>query len=161
MAAADQDDDELLHRLRRLVSDADPVPDTVLAAARAAIETRDLDAGLARLIADSAQPTDRAGLATVRSGGAGAAAERMLLYEGDGLRIDLSVQPHAGLLTVVGRLVGAGTGGCRLERPDSRPRPVELDEWGRFVVTGLVPGPVRVRCRSAAGAPVVSEWVNL
>jgi hypothetical protein len=156
----DARDDALLAELRRVAAEADPVPGTVLAAAAAAIEFRDLDAALAALVADSAQPADRDDLATVR-GAPADAAERMLLYNGGGVTIDLAVEPGGGALTVIGRITGAVAGSCTLESTGEGLRPLDTDELGRFVRTGLAPGPMRLRCRTTGGDSLVTEWVNL
>jgi hypothetical protein len=155
------DDDALLSQLRRTAADADPVPETVLAAARAAIETRHLEARLARLVADSAMAGEDAALGTVRGNAPGTAAERMLLYENDEIEIDVAVREESGSLTVMGTVVGADGDTCVVERADGRGHPLELDALGRFVLTGLSGGPLRLRCRSGSGSPVVTEWVNL
>lgn len=158
------DDDELLAELRRAAAEVDPVPDLVRAAARAAIAMADLDSELAVLVGDSAADTAEPalrGLAydLVRSGvGAGS---RLLSFAGGGVQVDLEVSGGAGQLTLYGQLAGAATHGCVLERGDGARHGVEVDELGRFVLTGAVPGPVRLRCRSAAGTPVTTTWTTI
>ncbi|MBO0867991.1 MAG: hypothetical protein J2P15_05455 [Micromonosporaceae bacterium] len=148
-------DGELLARLARILAEVEPVPEPVLAAADAAIGTRDPDAELADLIADST--AGRAGgYEPVRHAGTSA---RLLSFDGGGLRVELEVLPDDGTLTLLGQVFGAARE-CALESGGGQSRPVELDELGRFLVGGLATGPVRLSCRSAT-ARVVTSWVTL
>lgn len=154
------DDEMLIDRLRRVAAEVDPTPDTVFAAARAAIETRDLDARLAWLVVDSAEAGT--GLEAVRGQDPpGGAEERLLLYDGGGVQVDLAVRAESGTLSVVGRLAGAVLDSAALERSGGRTEPLELDELGRFSAARLPSGPLRLRCRARSGDPVVTTWVNL
>jgi len=148
-----------LANLRRIARDIDPVPDEVFAAARAAIITRDLDAELAALVADSAALEDELRYEPVRTAPAEAADTRLLSFDGGGVRVDLEVSGQADQLTVVGQLIGAADRGCVLEQSDGRVHDVEVDSLGRFVLTGVTPGPARLRFRSASGGPVSTPWV--
>ena len=159
--SSETDDDALLDLLRRVVAEADPMPDTVLAAADAAIETRDFGARLATLIADSARPDLRAALAQVRHGQPEPADERVLVYDGGGVQIDVAVRSGVESLMMLGRITGASIAEARLERADGRSEFLDPDEMGRFVLGGIVPGPFRLRCRSTAGYAVVTEWIRL
>jgi hypothetical protein len=158
--ASDHDDDALLGELRRLARNADPVPETVLIAARAAIESRDLESRLAALLADSWAAGSDASAQPVRGGGPETTSGRMLTYAAAGVRIDLGVEPEAGSLTLIGQLAGASTEGCVLQRPDGTATPVESDDLGRFLIT-VGPGVVRLRCRSLTGSRVVTPWLTL
>jgi hypothetical protein len=157
---APDDDDVLLGHLRRVAAQADPPPAAVLIAADAAIETRNLDDRLATLVADSRQPATGDPV-PVRGDDRGTDHDRMLSYAAEGIGIDLAVQPEDGALTMIGQFTGAEAVDCRLERPDGTATPVEPDDLGRFFVTGLASGPVRLRCRSASGVPVSTEWLLL
>ncbi len=147
-------DDRLIAELRRMVGAVDPVPDGVLAAARAAIATRDLDGELAEVVADSGT---RVPAGSVRGG----TPRRLLSFAGGEVQIDLEVTlgPDR-VIGIIGQLSGGSTGDCALEYPAGR-QPVSVDGLGRFAVTGARCGPVRVRCRSAAGAQVTTSWVTL
>jgi hypothetical protein len=155
----EQDDEALMAELRRIVADADPVPDTVVAAARAAFETRDLDRDLAELVADSAAAD--AGFETVRQTPGSQAAGRLLSFDGGGVRVEMEVTRTGDDLTLIGQLDGVAGTSCDLERGGGHRTAIELDELGRFLVTGLPPGPLRLRCRSAGGAEVVTVWITL
>lgn len=148
----DEDDDLLIERLRRVAAEADAVPENVLAAARAALATRDPDVELARLVADSAE----AGFEPVRSG---PVAARLLAFDGGGVRVDLDVEATAGHTILIGHVSGADA--CVLERGDGGRQLVPLDELGRFLVSGVRPGPLRLRCRGPAGRTVTTSWVTV
>jgi len=152
------DDDALLADLRRVVAAADPMPAAVLAAADAAIETRHLDARLALLIADSTGADSE--FEAVRGAGDGDDG-RVLLYEGGDVRIDLAVHPQPTTLTLVGQVEGAVYAEVLLERADRTVDRLDLDDLGRFLVSGIAPGPVRLRCRTPSGETVLTEWVTL
>jgi hypothetical protein len=150
-----------LDNLRRIVRDVDPVPDEVFAAARAAIITRELDAELAALVADSAAMEDELRFDPVRTASTEAADSRLLSFDGGGVRVELEVSGQADQLMVVGQVVGAADRGCVLEQADGRVHDVELDSLGRFLITGVTSGPARLRCRSASGGRVSTHWVWL
>jgi hypothetical protein len=150
-----------LDNLRRIVSDVDPVPDEVFTAARAAITTRDLDAELAALVADSAAVEDELRFDPVRTASTEASDARLLSFDGGGIRVELEVSGPADQLTVVGQLIGAADRRCVLEQADGRVREIELDSLGRFLISGVSSGPARLRCRSASGDRVSTHWVWL
>jgi hypothetical protein len=150
-----------LDNLRRIVRDVDPVPDEVFAAARAAIITRELDAELAALVADSAAMEDELRFDPVRTASTEAADTRLLSFDGGGVRVELEVSGQADQLMVVGQVTGAADRGCVLEQADGRVHEVELDSLGRFLITGVTSGPARLRCRSASGGRVSTHWVWL
>jgi hypothetical protein len=156
-------DDELVDVLRRLAAEADPVPEDVGAAARAAINTRDLDHQLAMLIADSAaDASDLEGptaFEPVRAGGG--EQRRLLTFAADDVQIDIEVSDHGDRLDLIGQLTGASTDGCALEYAGGTQRALDVDSLGRFLATGVERGPVRARFRSATGAPMTTSWVRL
>jgi hypothetical protein len=158
---ADRDDDALLEWLRQVAAEADPVPEDISAAAREAITLHNLDGELADLIADSAGTTPDLEYETVRRAAADTTADRLLSFEGGGVRVELEIVPGDDGLTVIGQLVGASAGECELEYGDGRRETVQLDELGRFLLDRARGGPVRIRCSSARGTPVVTSWVNL
>jgi hypothetical protein len=157
----DDDDDALLARLRAISAQTDAVPDAVLAAARAAIETRNLDNELATLIADSAATTPDQAFEAVRRGPPGSVAERLLSFEGGGVQVELEVARHGDGLTLMGQVVGVAPGECVLERGTGPDETLHLDELGRFLAEGVPAGPARLRCRSTTGRIVVTAWVSL
>lgn len=164
-------DIELVAGLRRVATEIDSVPDEVLAGARAAITTRDLDSQLAALVADSAadEATDPRSESTpltgafeaVRAGPGGLGSRRVLSFAGTGIHVDLEVTERGGLLDLVGILTGASAEDCALEYAAGGQHALEVDGLGRFLATGVRGGLVRARCRSAAGNRVVTAWVRI
>jgi hypothetical protein len=147
-------DDQLIADLRQVVGVVDPVPEGVFAAARAAIVTRDLDGELAELVADTGT---RVPAGSVRGG----TPRRLLSFACGEVQIDLEVTVGSDrIVGIIGQLSGGTNDDCVLEYPAGR-QPVSLDSLGRFAVTGARGGPVRVRCRSAAGERVTTSWVTL
>ena len=161
-------DDELIASLRRLAAEIDPVPREVLAAAQATITTRDLDGELAVLVADSAageEPgTGRGGpvaFEPVRTAPVGGQGRWMLSFEGGGIQVDLEVSEHGGRVDVLGIFSNVSPQGCALECASGERRELDVDSLGRFLISGAPRGPVRLRCRSVAGAGVTTAWVTL
>jgi hypothetical protein len=157
----DYDDEALLQWLSQVAAEADPVPEHVLAAAREAIRMHDLDAQLAELIADSADATPDLQYEAVRRASADATADRLLSFEVGAVRVELEIAVSDDGLTVIGQLVGASPEGCELEDGEGRRETVEVDELGRFLLDRRRTGPIRIRCRTVDGSPVVTSWVNL
>jgi hypothetical protein len=154
-------DDALLARLRALAGRIDGVPDHVTTAAHAAIEMRDLDGELAALVADSAADAPELTFEAVRGGSAHGTVERLLSFDGGGVRVELEVDRSGDGLTLIGQLHGVEPGGCVLERGDGHRELLDPDELGRFLLPRVAPGPARLRCRSTAGRLVRTSWVNL
>jgi hypothetical protein len=152
------DDDQLLARLRAVAAELDSVPADVLAAARTAIDVYDLDGELAELVADSGSDLPELAFDTVRSG---AVDDRLLAFEGAGVRIDVEIFLEDAVLTVAGQLTGAAPGGCVLERDGRAAEPVDVDALGRFLLVGVPVGPVRFRCHAADGRVVRTVWISL
>ncbi|MBM2623501.1 hypothetical protein JIG36_49210 [Actinoplanes sp. LDG1-06] len=151
-------DDKLLADLRRIAGSVDGPPASVLEAARAAFLTRDLDAEIAHLVADSRGP---AAFEQVRAAPEDPAQGHWLLsFSGGGVQIDLEVESDAGALRLVGMLSGEPVEECAL-RTESGSHPVTVDELGRFVVEGLAPGPIRMFCRLAGGRRVTTRWIRI
>jgi hypothetical protein len=150
-------DEVLLSELRRIAAAADGPPTTVLEAARAVFLTRDLDTEIADLVADS-----RSWLAydQVRAGEEEAQGQWLLSFEGGGIHIDLEVDDGGSSLRLVGMMSGAPVDECVLEA-EGQSRAVAFDRLGRFVIDGLVPGPIRMRCRLSDGRRVTTRWVRI
>jgi hypothetical protein len=148
-------DDFLLGELRRVAAQADPVPEHVRRAAAGAFAFRDPDAALAELVGDSAAGL---GYETVRTDRAG---EHLLSYELHGARAELEVTATGDGPVLTGQLIDAGAPDCELETGDGGRHAVGLDEYGRFLLTELPPGPARLRFRSPAGRAIVTPWFLL
>jgi len=151
---APDDDDALQVRLAEALASADPVPDTVLAAARAAFTWRTIDeelAQLAELVADSAE----APLAGVRS----AETDRHLTFEADGVEVEVLVT-GTDAPRLVGQLVPPAEGTATVERPDGVRHELGVDRLGRFSTEALTPGPLRVAIH-AGPHRLRTAWFNL
>ncbi|GAA0707622.1 hypothetical protein Drose_28610 [Dactylosporangium roseum] len=148
-------EEEVLSSLREFASRHDPVPPAVLAAARASLAWRNPDAALAELIRDSAASR----LIAVRGGG-----PRLLTFLGGSLTIDVQVTTgSSGTVEVVGELAPALPARVVVESPGGTYE-TAADPQGRFKITGLTSGPVRLRCEpqdEGGFAPVRTEWVQL
>jgi hypothetical protein len=150
----DTQDDELIARLRGLAQQADPPPELVLESARAAFLMRRIDAELAELVLDSAID---AGPVLVR--GAEDEVVRMLSFETDTVSIEVQVTEADGTRSLLG-LVSGAAGPVEVETAHGRSS-VPLDELGRFVVTDVPPGTVRLHLSGDNGTPVTTSWVSL
>lgn len=140
-------DDPLAARLARLFAEADPVPEAVLAAARAGLGWRNLDAEVASLVADSLWD----------AGAVRGDAARLLTFEAGELTIEVEVSDVGGRLRVLGQVVPPRAVEVRVEQPGGGVL-VTADEWGRFAVPDLPTGPTRFVC----GDPAVgTEWTVL
>jgi hypothetical protein len=142
----------------------DPVPDEVLVAARAAIDTRDLDGELAVLVADSnaqEEPSLTSLFEPVRSHTASQNRPRLLTFAGGGVQIDLELGPRQGLIDVIGQFTGTAPGDYAIQHAASDWQRLDVDDLGRFLFNGLPPGPVRLRCQSSRSTAVVTAWMTV
>ena len=146
-------DDELMERLRLITATADPVPEAVMAAARAAFGLRDLDALIAELVRDSEVD---APLTAVRG-----AEARMLSYEAGRTTIECEVMTRSGQRNVSGQLSGGAASVVEAQVPGSSPVSVPVSAHGWFTVHGLPSGPFRLRCRMTDGATIVTAWTSV
>lgn len=141
-------DEQLLSELRAISARTDPAPEHVMAAARAAFETRSLDE-LAQLMLDSETSLD--------SGTRGPGETRLLSFAAGDVGIELQVDIEAGTATIRGLLRGA-SGSVQIEGAAGVPILVEVDEQGWFVARQVSLGRTRLRVASAA---VTTEWFPL
>jgi hypothetical protein len=146
-------DDQLIGRLRRIAAETDPVPASLVSAAKAAFALRDLDARVADLVRDSVVD---APLLTMRG-----SDPRMLSYEAAGTDIECEVTTHAGTRDITGQLSGAAAASVEAQVAGGQPVAADVRAHGFFSVRGLPPGPFRLRCRLADGATVVTSWTSL
>lgn len=145
----DTADDALMAELRVLASIVDPVPPSAIAAARSAIAWRTMDAELAELTADSSVEPHLAGVR-------GAASPAMLTFEGPEATIEVEVTDEGRTRRVLGQLVPPGPGAVEI-RHGGGLASLSADEVGRFAASGIVPGPVSLRCR--LGTRIVdTDW---
>lgn len=153
-------DDEMLAQYRRIVVSVDGPPVYVRAAAQAAFLARDLDAEIALLVADSRATAGAAAFESVRSEPDVAQGRWLLSFEGGGIQAEIEVDDGDEALRLVGMLSGASADHCYLESAGDRRR-VDVDDIGRFIVNDVAHGPIRLRCRSLAGARVITAWVTV
>lgn len=147
--------EDLEARMRSVTGEADPPPELVLEAGRAAFAMRAIDAELAELVADSAY--DDAELVTR----AVVSDVRMLSFEcGDvSVELDVETDPWSRSLRVHGIAVGA-VGDVVVVRTASRTS-VPLDADGRFDAGDVEPGPLRLELATADGRRVTTSWVTV
>jgi hypothetical protein len=148
--AASSADDELLGELRQAVSAADPAPADLASFANSLLAWRDPEAALAVLVADSRQ----------LAGAVRGDTEVILRYEGNGIEISVQFSPAGrGLHRLVGQVEPATAGRVEVRRP-AGPSQVTADEYGRFVVDGLRPGPISLRWApyDSAVPSVTTAW---
>lgn len=142
-------DEELISTLGRALDAADPVPESVLAGARAAFTWRNIDTELAQIVFDSSTE-----LAGVRSED----VNRQVTFEAPGVEIEVMVVENGGR-RLVGQLVPPVERTVELVGSDSVSS-METDRLGRFDFDDIGPGPVRIIVRGADGQPLVqTEWV--
>jgi hypothetical protein len=151
-------DDELIAELAVLMDQIDPVPATVMAAAKAVIVHPDLDEELAALTYDSdfddgSPLPGRGELARVRGGGT-----RRLTFESPGLTLEVKVHSERRLL---GQLLPPQEADVEIVSPHAS-LAVRADSMGRFVADEVPTGPVKFRCLARRAArPMQTEWVSL
>jgi hypothetical protein len=146
-------DEDLIRRLRRIAAEADPVPDSLYVAARAAFALRDLDARVAELVRDSALD---APLITVRAHQDSDA--RMLSFEGADTVIECEITVRGGTRDISGQVSGGTATSVAAEVAGQPPLRAEVGAHGFFTVRGLPPGPFRLKCQLADGALVATSW---
>jgi hypothetical protein len=151
MDDAPHEDEQLLSELRTAVADQDPVPDSVVAAARDAFAWRTLDADLAALSYDSL--LDEKELVGVRSDGD---AARLLTFES----AQLTVEVEVGAGRIVGQLVPPQPGEVEVRHAGGSTT-VAADAVGRFVANDVPAGPISLRCRTTDATAVVTDWIVL
>lgn len=147
------DDSRLLKRLGVMFDTIDPVPASVMAGARQAFAWRDFDAAVAQLI----ESESLAG-SSVRANG----EHRLLTFEAPGLTVAVEATEIHGARRLVGQVVPAGPERILLEMADHAEESVQapVDHLGRFTLSAVPPGLVRLRCALPDGTRVVTEWVD-
>jgi hypothetical protein len=158
LPVVDHPEDAILAALRRIATAVDGPPSTVVDAARAAFLTRDLDAEIAALTADS-RAADQTAYEPARADGP-AQGQWLLSFEGGGLHIDIEMNNERDHLRLLGELSGPPVSECTLHA-ERGPIRVDLDSLGRFIVDGLTHGPVRLRCVLADGRRITTTWVRI
>lgn len=137
----------------------DRVPEIVRDTARSSLGWRDPDSALAALVADSAADDNQ--LAYVR-GATGPGQPRLLTFATGQLTIEVEVTPVPGpggaaTVNLVGQLVPPGSSSVAIDH-SAGTVDVPPDAMGRFQVTGLGPGPLRLRCGAETADAVRTDW---
>lgn len=140
-------DDQLLELLDAALDAADPVPEALLEAARAAFTWRTIDEELASLVFDSAAEE----LAGVRS----VDTARQLTFSTRGVEIELVVLSET-TRRIVGQLVPPRTAEIVLHH-ESGERRSRSDDLGRFTIDAVPVGSVRLSF-TLEGTVVHTEW---
>jgi hypothetical protein len=146
--------DALERELTGFFARTDPVPGHVLDAARAAIEFRDLDGQLAELLRDSAAEDKE--LAGVRGIG-----QRLLSFALGEQFVELDIATDGDRRHLTGYVVPAGAGTLRAQHADGTDTTVPVDEQGRFRLSGLSQGPVRLWIELAEHTPFRTPWLTV
>ena len=145
-------EDQLLDELRAALGAADPVPDDVLAAAKASFTWRTIDAELATLTFDSA--TDE--LVGVRGEG----SDRHVTFAAPDLEVEVMVYGTVDR-RLTGQLVPPQAAVVELLSDQGVER-TEADEHGAFAFDAVPPGAVSLRLIVADGErTVTTEWLVL
>ena len=146
---AQYDDARLLADLNSLYEYDDPVPEQVLASARAAFAWADFDAELAKLLDEQSLVGQ-----TVRATG----DHRLLTFEAAHLTFVVEATELAHGRKLVGQVVPAGPSELWWESAGGDSTSAKVDELGRFSLPQLPAGPARLRCELPDGTRVVTEW---
>jgi hypothetical protein len=146
------DDEQLLAALCESVRARRTVPDDFVETAENTYAWHDIDAELAELSYDSQRDDERS--ASMRSE---IASIRALTFAAAGISIELEVAGHS----VLGQISPAQEGTIEIQTRAGGITVVPYDEIGCFSVAPEPTSPFRLRCRTADGADVVTEWITL
>lgn len=144
--------DDIIERLRQAIAEHDPVPESVVTAARASLTWLTIDAELARLVEDS----------SLAAAGTRATAQPvMLTFEAGDVVVTLEVTSDDDLRHLTGHTDGGFT--TLLVRHRGGERSADIDVHGRFRVADVPAGPVSLVLRSDRpdDRPFTTEWVNI
>jgi hypothetical protein len=146
--------DPLVAELRNVIEQADPIPEAVLAAAKASFVWHTIDAELAELVTDSLLTA-----ASIRTG----SAARLLTFEGPGVEVEVEVADTGATRRLTGQLVPV-TSATVIVRWNGGSAEAHADELGRFSVAEIPAGAVSLAItRTLDGAPrsIVTSWVSI
>jgi hypothetical protein len=142
-------EERLLAELAAALGDVDPVPESVIEAAKASYTWRTVDAELAELVFDSAS----AELTGVR----GAEGTRQVTFRAPGIEIEVAVVAEAAR-RIVGQLVPPQTASVEL-RFQGDSVTTGSDDLGRFAFDEIPVGPISLRCTLEDGTVVQTDWM--
>jgi hypothetical protein len=147
------DDDRLLTELGAAVRAADDVPESFVAAGKAAFAWHNIDADLAQLVSDSSVDPAEAGLRSSEP-----AIVRTMTFASAELSIELDVQADGLRGLVVPEQ--AGTVQVRLSGGEAGPE-LAIDAVGWFVIRPVPAAPFRLSVRLADGSSALTSWISL
>lgn len=150
--------DALLVAVRGVLDDTEPVPESVIAAAKGAFTWRTIDAELAELSFDSL-------LSGELTGTRGAVGLRTLSFEYGSLAVEIEVAEDGVERRLVGQVGPRPADTVEVHHVDARePLIARPDHLGRFSVVGVRHGQIRLLLRfSPANGPamLLTEWVTI
>jgi len=146
-------DDQLVDKLDGALRAAESVPRDFVEAGKAAYAWHDIDAELAALTYDSALDTERVAAVTR----AEPAPLRSLTFAAAQLVIELEVTDDA----LLGQVVPPQPGELEVRLANGQVIVATIDEVGCFVIRPVPTGSFRLRCRTDAGASVLTDWIAL
>jgi hypothetical protein len=150
------DDEVLLDLLAQVIDDAGPVPGEAVAAAKAIAGLQQIDAELARLVADTALDAEVLLFRhDVTMAPLGDRTDRMVSFATP--QIDVDIELHADGRTVIGAIMPPFAVSVDLETADGIVSTCS-DDLGRFRLEAG-PGPCRLRIHAHDGA-VVTPWIT-
>ena len=147
-------DEELLARLSMIARAVDPPPQAVSDLAKAAFAFRDLDAELAALVNDSAEE-----LSSVRHSNSDT---RLLEFASNDLEIDVQFSSISDRRSLIGQLQpvpDAAGASVVVEAASGELMAATVDPQGRFEVSDLPLGTIRLRCHRPGLPIVVTSWI--
>ena len=148
------DEQHLFDELVRLVRERDPVPAELVQMVQQSFTWRTIDAELAELVADSYESADAT---LVRSG---EVSVRLLSFAVSGLLLELEVLNDRASRRLVGELLPGHPARVTVEHPGGS-LTEDTDELGRFIVTGVPGGWIRLRCTPTVGPALLTPWLEV
>ena len=150
--------DPLLSEVREVIEKGDPIPESVIAAAKGSFTWRTIDSELAELVADSA---DSLAAGPVGAAVRGESAPRLLTFEAPGLVVEVEVADTGTSRRLVGQLVPM-TAADVVVRWRTGSAATAADELGRFDVSDIPTGLVSIAVsRPGDPSPVITSWVTV
>lgn len=148
--AGEQANLHLGDQLKAVLYRADPVPPSVVAAAKGSLAWRTVDAELAELTSDSLVASGP----TIR----GPESPRLLSFETTELNLDVEIHVTGGRALLVGRVAPPTAGTVAVESAAGSQTAV-VDGTGAFTLGIELPGRYRLRFEPGDNGPTVrSEW---
>jgi hypothetical protein len=151
------EDDPLWQELIAGTPKASSVPPEVPPTSHDSFSWRTIDAELAELAYDSVADHSYAGAMR------GSEDTRLLTFEASHLTVEVEIIALGTRRSLIGQLIPVQQARVLVRHQDGIAT-VEADEFGRFKLEDLPPGPGSLRCQlggAKGGAPVVTDWITL